>query len=209
MKLFRRILLHILGFALLSFSVALILKTNQGSFPYDGIAYYISMLINHPFFTIGVASIIFGFVWVLLNLILIRKWYVLQSAIIVFTFGYFMDFWYYIVFNDYSITEVWLNAIIAVASLVVLGFSISLIIFNKRFPMGPSEIFLTHITTFTKKTLLSKLYIELALITILFTLAIIAGSFEQFGWFTFVSVIMIAPVISYSQKFLSKFIEVY
>lgn len=209
MRLFRRILLHIIGFALLSFSVALILKTNQGSFPYDGITYYISILINHPIFTIGVSSIIFGALWVLLNLILIKKWYVLQSLIVVFTFGYFMDFWYYLVFNDYHITEVWLNALIAVASLFILGFSISLIIFNKRFPIGPAEVFLIHITKYTKKTLLSKLYIESTLTVILLVFAVIAGTFEQVGWFTFVSVILIAPVISYSQKLLSRFIEVY
>ncbi len=209
MKLFRRILLHIFGFLIMTFAVSLILKTKQGAFPYDAISYYVSNLIDHPFFTIGVSSIIFGLIWVALNYILIKKVTVFWSLIIVFGFGYLMDFWLIYVLKDYAVSETWLNVVFALVGLVLLGFSLAIIISNKSLPLAPSEVFMVHITKYTKKSWLSKIYIEGVLILIAFILASISKEYTQLSWFTFVSVVTVGPVINFFQHIVSKFIADY
>src|SRR5690554_1073042 len=116
----------------MTFAVSLIVKTEQGAFPYDAISYYIAYLIPHDFITIGVASIIFGTIWVLLNFIIIKKAYVFLSLIIVFGFGTMMDLWFEHVLIYYEAVghDLWFNMMMAFVGLALLGFSLSIIITN-------------------------------------------------------------------------------
>lgn len=209
MKLFRRILLHMFGFLLMTLSVSIIIKTKQGAFPYDAISYYLSILIDHDFFTIGVSSIIFGLIWVILNFIVIKDVKVFWSLIIVFGFGYLMDLWFAFVLVHYNVSEMWLNGLVALGALFLLGFSLSIIISNKSLPLAPSEVFMVHIIKYTKKSWIAKIYIEMTLIVIALILATMAGNYEQISWFTFVSVVLVGPFITINQKFVGKFIKDY
>jgi uncharacterized membrane protein YczE len=202
MKLLKKIMVHIFGFSIMTFAVSLIVKTEQGAFPYDAISFYISDLINHPFITIGMASIIFGLLWVLLNYAIIKKLYVFWSLIIVFGFGSLMDLWFefVLVYYEPSGHEMWFNAMMAFVGLILLGFSLSIIITNKTMPLAPSEVFLVHITQFTKKTWISKVLIETVMISLAVILAWIAGDFVQIGWFTAVSAFLLGSIIGMFEK---------
>lgn len=202
MKLFKKIMTHIVGFSIMTFAVSLIVKTEQGAFPYDAISYYLSELIPNDFFTIGMSSILFGLAWVLLNFVIIKKPYVFWSLIIVFGFGSLMDLWFKYVLVHYSAAghDMWFNAAMAFVGLILLGFSLSIIITNKTMPLAPSEVFLVHLKNFIKKTWVAKVAIEAVMISIAITLAFIANNFIQIGWFTLVSAFLLGPIIGQFEK---------
>src|SRR5690554_1498099 len=202
MKLFKKIVVHVIGFAIMTFAVSLIVKTEQGAFPYDAISYYISTLISHEFFTIGMSSIIFGVIWVLINFAIIKKVYVFWSLIIVFGFGSLMDLWFQhvLIYYNSSGHELWFNVVMAFVGLILLGFSLSIIITNYTMPLAPSEVFLVYITKYTKKTWISKVLIETVMIIVAITLALIAGNFIQIGWFTIVSALLLGSIIGMFEK---------
>ncbi|WP_162146959.1 hypothetical protein [Acholeplasma granularum] len=211
MKLFKRIMLHVFGFAIMTFAVSLIVKTEQGAFPYDAISYYLSKIIDHEFVTIGVASIFFGLTWVLVNFIIIKKAYVFWSLIIVFGFGSLMDIWFANVLVHYNPQnhEIWFNALLAFTGLILVGFSLSIIIRNKSLPLAPSEVFLVYLTGYTKKTWLSKVLIETVMIGLALLLAVIAKDFVQIGWFTIVSAFLLGIIISLFEKVVKPIISDY
>lgn len=202
MKLFKKIIVHVIGFSIMTFAVSLIVKSEQGAFPYDAISYYISQLIPHDFMTIGRASILFGSIWIILNFIVIKKAYVFWSFIIVLGFGSLMDIWFLTLLSSYSAInhDLWFNVIMAFFGLILLGFSLSIIITNKTMPMAPSEVFLIHIKQFINKTWIAKVFIEIVMIVLAILLATIAKDFIQIGWFTLVSAFLLGPIIGQFEK---------
>jgi len=202
-----RVLLHVIGYLIIALGVVLIYRAEQGAYPIDAVSYYLNELI--PGIDLGIASIIINGAWVILNFILIRKWQTLGSFIIVFTFGYLINLWDWIIPANLTQYGLLLQIPLALSGLVLLGAGIALIMFNARFPLTPSEVCFLFVNEKVNSTVKTKLIIEVTMITIAITLAAIAGQFSQIGWLTIASVLTIGFIISFFQKIFKKFITVY
>lgn len=196
MQLFKRILLQIFGYSFMAFGIAMIIRSNQGSFPYDAISFYLSELIPIDFLTIGVASILIGITWSILNFIILKKLKVFLSLIIVFTIGYLIDLFYYIVLGSYDASNTIMNIMVAVVGLIIVCFSVGIIVLNKSLPGAPSETTLVYLQTKIKSNWAPKLIIEGSLALIAFVLGLIYGDLFQLGWFTLLCVFGCGPMIN-------------
>lgn len=209
MKLFRRILLQIFGYAFMASGIAMIIHGKQGSFPYDAISFYLSELIPLDFLTIGTASIIIGVTWTILNAILNKSLKVFLSLIVVATIGLIIDFFYYTVFGAYVADNLLINIIISVVGLVIVCFSVGIVVLNKSLPAAPSEIALIFLSSRIKIGWLPKIIIEGGLATIALILGIIYGDISQIGWFTLLCVFGCGPMINFFRSILIKYIPEY
>jgi uncharacterized membrane protein YczE len=209
MKLISRISLHIVGYFLMGLAVTLIYRSHQGAYPIDAMTYYVHLISNHPFITIGMASIILNTLWAVFNFILSKKPQMFLSLILVFTFGYMIDFWNVWILKDFYIEDAFVQFLTGLSALILLSAAIALVTFNKRFPVTPSEAFLIFLADKLKHTAKAKILMELILTLIAITLALISWNFTQLGWLTVASVLFIGYIILFFQKIFSKFILVY
>lgn len=210
MYLTKRILIHLAGYLVMGLGVIFMYRALQGSFPYDAISHYITVLVNQSWMTLGFASMIFGTAYTLLNFAIMRKWQVFIGLIPVYTFGFVLNFWELIIPKGYSWGHPFLNGTMAIVGLFIYGLGIAMLLVNKKFPIAPSELMMMYLKVkLNNKTFLAKLIIEISLITIAMTLAWITQDFSQIGWFTFASVILIGPIIQFFEKFTVKLFGIY
>ncbi|VEU83119.1 hypothetical protein [Acholeplasma hippikon] len=209
MKLFKRILLQVLGYFIMSSGIALILHGKQGAFPYDAISFYLAELIPVDFLTVGRASFIIGISWTILNFILIKNWRIFFSLIVVFSIGSFIDFFDLIVFKGFYPTTFFMNALISVVGLVIVCFAVGIVVLNKSLPAAPSEIALVYLSSKIKTGWVPKIIIEGGLAVIAVILGLIYGNLFQIGWFTILCAFGCGPMINFFRKILIKYIPEY
>lgn len=123
--------------------------------------------------------ILFGFVWVLLNFVIIKKFYVFWLLIIVFGFGLLMDLWFKYVLVYYSVVgyDMWFNVSMVFVGLILLGFSLFIIIINKIMLFVLLEVFLVYLKNYIKKIWVVKVVIEVVMILIVIILVFIVNNF--------------------------------
>lgn len=207
MKLFKRLLLHVFGYAIVSFGISVIIQANIGLFPYDAISSYISDLLGNKI-GIGTASIIVSFIIAVLNFILIKKWRTFLSMMNAVIVGVLIDL-FMILVSGISVTGTFYPYIVGLVGLIISGIGIAVVIFNESLPVAPSEQLLIYLNTKTHRPLISKLIIEGSLLITAIILGVLTGNFEYITWVTFALIFLISPVVDLAYKVLKKFISIY
>lgn len=208
-----RVLLYVLGVFLVGLSVTILLRANLGSGSWDAVNANFNILTKDRV-TVGTASMIVGFTFLLIILLYRKKTSYLVSLIPILITGFVIDLWNLIILKNFIVTETYLKILLLMTSLVILPFALSIMMLSGFASMVFDETTLIlmevlKIKSFAKVRLLLEGFG--VLIAIIFGL-IAGGQLYEVSYATIVISLLIGPLINmwiniykkYDINFLSK-----
>jgi len=117
--------IYILGMFILTLGVVLFLKANLGSGSWDAFNYHLHLITNKKL-TLGMASQITAFVFLLIVILYHRKKKYLFSIIPILITGFFLDFWNLLIFKDFSVNIIYYRILLFILALITLPLGLSI-----------------------------------------------------------------------------------
>lgn len=208
-----KLIVYLLGIILVGFGVQIIIYTNVGTAPIDAMNYYLAriylQLFNNSDFsklktTIGVASLAFGTLTVLVLFIITKNKTLIFTWLNIFIVSLVISIWglLFDTFNPLN-TTFFIRALVALLGILIISFGVFLVIVTE-FPAGPPEEIMRLINKKTNNLFVAKLlaetfYLVLACISMIISVTIIDGNgveFTQVGIFTIVTLILTSVFVS-------------
>lgn len=114
-------LFYLIGLALLSLGICLMILSDLGAGPWDALYVGLSDIIG---FTVGSWVFIVGVLLIIINSVLLKKVPDFSAIITILIIGSFIDFWLLIVFSTYSVTGMAMRIFLLTAGIVIIGIGI-------------------------------------------------------------------------------------
>lgn len=196
-----RMLMLLTGIFVIAFGVALSIRSNLGTTPISSVPYVYNIVF--PAVTVGTFTILLNLLFVVLQLILLRKNfkpYLLLQVPVVFIFGWFIDFSLYLlggaVPGNYLVQWVF-----CIASCVIIAFGVFLQVKANVVMLPGDGLVIALADTLRKEFGLTKILFDSFLVLVsLITVLIIREGFHGVREGTVASALLVGFIVQFYQK---------
>lgn len=201
----KKYLVHILGFILIAFGVALLFVSEYGLSPYDAMNAHIYKIIDNPYISLGLINTISGLLIICLLAILDPKKDLIISFIMTIilsiTFNLFVKIlssFVQIFADDFIIKLIFL-----IMGTLIVGLGVVLTVMT-NLPASPYERLMVYFQKKFNSIFWGKLVIELIFIILAFITSLFVKTTKSLTIYTFVYIIIMPIIISIFSKILIK-----
>lgn len=196
-----RMLMLLTGIFVIAFGVALSIRSNLGTTPISSVPYVYNIVF--PAVTVGTFTILLNLLFVVLQIVLLRKNfkpYLLLQVPVVFIFGWFIDFSLYLlggaVPGNYLVQWVF-----CIASCVIIAFGVFLQVKANVVMLPGDGLVIALADTLRKEFGLTKIFFDSFLVLVsLITVLIIREGFHGVREGTVASALLVGFIVQFYQK---------
>lgn len=208
---YKRIIVHVLGFIILALGIAALITSRLGSSPADAYHYFLSEITP---LSIGMFAILTSFTLAFIAFIIERNKDIIIGFLFSVILGSFIDIWLDYLFKliDQSFLDLILvRIILAVVALILIALGTAMTLIT-NLPTSPYDRMMVILNKKTNNISLSKLILESTFMVLALSVGFIATKlnpsvkiWDQIFIFSFLLMIFIGPIIQLFVHLFNKF----
>ncbi len=196
-----RMLMLLTGIFVIAFGVALSIRSNLGTTPISSVPYVYNIVF--PAVTVGTFTILLNLLFVVLQIVLLRKNfkpYLLLQVPVVFIFGWFIDFSLYLLGGAVPVNYL-VQWVFCIASCVIIAFGVFLQVKANVVMLPGDGLVIALADTLRKEFGLTKILFDSFLVLVsLITVLIIREGFHGVREGTVASALLVGFIVQFYQK---------
>ena len=136
-----RIVFFLVGIIILTFGVCLIIQAGLGAGAWDALAIGEARVFD---LSMGTCVLINGIILIIINSILQKKRPEYLAGLTILSIGLLIDFWFFVLFNQYHPESLVLKIISLIFGIIILGLGISIYL-QAKLPSSPMDVLMVAI----------------------------------------------------------------
>jgi uncharacterized protein len=136
-----RIVFFLVGIIILTFGVCLIIQAGLGAGAWDALAIGEARVFG---LSMGTCVLINGIILIIINSILQKKRPEYLAGLTIFSIGLLIDFWFFVLFNQYHPESLLLKVVSLIVGIVILGLGVSIYL-QAKLPSSPMDVLMVAI----------------------------------------------------------------
>jgi uncharacterized protein len=136
-----RIVFFLVGIIILTFGVCLIIQAGLGAGAWDALAIGEARVFG---LSMGTCVLINGIILIIINSILQKKRPEYLAGLTILSIGLLIDFWFFVLFNQYHPESLLLKIVSLIIGIVILGLGISIYL-QAKLPSSPMDVLMVAI----------------------------------------------------------------